>query len=150
MYSAEKIAKWFLARNKMDFNFGYTDECITNLKLQKLLYYAQGCVLALTNSPLFSEEIQAWEHGPVVPELYSKYKVYGRNGIEFNEQYDEKEIDEAIRGILETVYREFGQFSAWKLRDMTHQETPWKTTQKNSNISNDVIKEYFKTHYVEE
>ena len=81
MYKASEIAKWFIARNKADYEMGYTDELITNLKLQKLLYYAQGCVMALTDEPLFDEDIQAWEHGPVVPEIYHKYKSYGKSGI---------------------------------------------------------------------
>ena len=47
-------------------------EDLTNLKLQKLVYYAQGIHLAIYGKPLFNEAIKAWEHGPVVPELYRK------------------------------------------------------------------------------
>ncbi len=147
MYKAKEIAKWFLARNSTDYKMGYTDELITNLKLQKLLYYTQGCVLALTDKPLFDEEIEAWEHGPVVPEIYHEYKMYSKSGIEFDEPFDENLIDRDIKNILESVYNEFGQYSVWKLRNMTRSETPWKETAKNNNISKCLIKEYF--NYIE-
>lgn len=150
MYTADTIAKWFLARNKYDYDLGFTDELISNLKLQKLLYYAQGCVLALTGKPLFQEDIQAWEHGPVVPEIYRKYKEYGRNDIEYDGDFDRDSIDSDINDILESVYNEFGQYSAWKLRNMTHEETPWKSTAKNHVISKDIIKKYFLENYVEQ
>ena len=88
MYIAETIAKWFLARNKYDVDMGHGDELISNLKLQKLLYYAQGCVLAITGNILFNDDIEAWEHGPVVPTIYHLYKTFGRSGIEFDEDFD--------------------------------------------------------------
>lgn len=149
MCKAVDVAKWFLARNKYDYDFGCTDELISNLKLQKLLYYAQGCVLALTDKPLFEEDIVAWEHGPVVPEIYHLYKSNGKDGIPFNEQFDESSIDQETQNILESVYNEFAQYSAWKLRNMTHEETPWQETAKNDVIPKGSIKKYFLEHYVE-
>lgn len=149
-YTAETIAKWFLARNKYDVDMGIGDESISNLKLQKLLYYAQGCVLAITGDPLFNDEIQAWEHGPVVPDIYHQYKEFGRNDIEFDNDFDRSAISPQINDILEEVYNEFGQYSAWKLRNMTHDETPWQETLKNNPISNESIKKYFKENYIEQ
>lgn len=147
---ATEVASWFLSRNKYDYDLGCTDELISNLKLQKLLYYAQGCVLALTNIPLFDDDIYAWEHGPVVPVVYHMYKEYGKSEINFNEQYDKIQITSEINNILESVYNEFGQYSAWKLRNMTHDETPWKTTPKNNIIDTNIIKKYFIENYIEQ
>ena len=56
-------------------------DLITNLKLQKLLYFAQGWFLALYDTPLFKEEIQAWIHGPVVATVYHSYKGFGYGPI---------------------------------------------------------------------
>lgn len=148
MYKAYYIAEWFLARNRKDLIDG-SDEAISNLKLQKLLYYAQGCTLALTGEPLFDDEILAWEHGPVVPEIYHKYKKNEANGIPYDSNFDYCSLDSRTAAILEEVYQEFGQYSAWKLRNMTHQETPWKKTKKNDVISNELIKDYFIHNYVE-
>ena len=148
-HSASEIAKWFLSRNNEDYKLGNTDELISNLKLQKLLYYAQGCVLAITDKPLFNDNIVAWEHGPVVPSVYHEYKNNGKSGIEFNENYDRSSIGQQLNDILESVYAEFGQYSARKLRNMTHEETPYIKTCKNDVIDNNLIKSYFKENYVE-
>ena len=73
MYDVKDIANWFLIYNSyMETNQGA--DGISNLKLQKLLYYAQSAYLALKNTPLFSNNIIAWNHGPVVEEIYQKYK----------------------------------------------------------------------------
>lgn len=143
MYSALDIAKWFLNINRAQMNFE-DSEYITNLKLQKLLYYAQGYYLARKNDPLFKEDFIAWEHGPVIRKVYDEYKKNGAKGIEYNEDFNIS-IDKETEIILNEVYEKFGQFSAWKLRDMTHQEMPWRTTIRNDIISKEKIKEYFKT-----
>ena len=69
MLSCDDAAKYFLAQVSED-----AGDLISNLKLQKLLYYAQGFHLALYDQPLFPEAIEAWTHGPVVPDLYRHYK----------------------------------------------------------------------------
>ena len=83
-------------------------DLISNLKLQKLLYYAQGCYLALKNEPLFNEQIVNWAHGPVVEEIYHEYKNNGSNGIEYQGDYDDS-IDDNTVAILEEVYDIFGK-----------------------------------------
>ena len=64
-YSPLDIAKWFI--NATDRDSG---DAITHLKVQKLVYYAQGWAMAYLGSPLFEEDIQAWAHGPVVPSVW--------------------------------------------------------------------------------
>jgi uncharacterized phage-associated protein len=120
-FSASVIAKWFLAWA------AFEDEgVISNLKLQKLLYYAQGHFLATHEGrPLFGDEIQAWAHGPVVPAVYREYKSYGSAPIEFNENFDFSSIDDDTGSWLVAIWDTFGSRSAWKLREMTHSEPPW-------------------------
>ncbi len=118
-------------------------EYITNLKLQKLLYYAQGFYLARTNTPLFKEDFLAWEHGPVVRKIYDKYKSNGANGIKYDEDF-KVTIDVETEKILEEVYEKYGQYTAWKLRNMTHEEKPWQETPRNEVIPKNKIEEYFK------
>ncbi len=67
-FRARDIARWFIAWAEN------VDAEVSNLKLQKLLYYAQGHRLGATGEPLFSDPIQAWAHGPVVAEVYHAYK----------------------------------------------------------------------------
>ena len=151
MYSAKQIACWFIRYN---YNFIYLEnkesDFITNLKLQKLLYYAQGVYYAITDKLLFKDEIQAWVHGPVVPEVYRKYKENGMNGIKYDEDDEDNVIiDNETLEILVSVYNTFGKYSAWGLREKTHEEAPWKETGINHEINVNKIKEYFLEHYVE-
>ena len=74
--------------------------------------------------------------------IYDKYKTNGSKGIEYDEDFIAN-IDEQTETILQYVYDEYGKYTAWKLRDMTHEETPWKTTPRNEVISKEKIKEYF-------
>ncbi|MEZ7546394.1 Panacea domain-containing protein [Veillonella sp. 20925_1_51] len=145
---AKTIAMWFLQRNKREQKDNFDVEGISNLKLQKLLYYAYGCYLASTKKRLFSEHLEAWQHGPVVPEIYDIYKHYGAGSI--NSDSDSKvELEDEITDVLEWVYNEFGQFTAWALRNRTHEERPWLETEQSQTISDDLIYEYFVDKYVE-
>ena len=104
---------------------------------------------------MFSDDIVAWKHGPVVKDVYYKYKKYGKFGIKYkNEPNDEiicDKLEDDKKGIdiLEFVYKEFGQYTAWKLRNMTHNERPWKETLQGDVINNELIKEFFREEVVE-
>lgn len=139
---AKDIAEWFLNKNNYVSNITDT-EGITNMKLQKLLYYSQGHYLKKFNKPLFPEKIFAWQHGPVVKEIYHKYKEKGSRCIEFEGNPNLK-LPTKIENFLENIYDQYGQYSAWKLREMTHSEDPWKNTDINNEIDISVLKEFFK------
>ena len=146
-YDVKDIAKWFLNRNKIDEMEGIGDG-ISNLKLQKLLYYAQGCALGVNDTPLFREDIVAWTHGPVVEEIYHEYKVFGSAPIAFEDDFDGSFLTKDDDALLLQVYRLFGQYSAWKLREMTHNELPWKNAAHNGIIQKESIKKYFIEKYI--
>ena len=140
-YTAEETALYFLA--KADEDVG---DLISNLKLQKLCYYAQGVGMVARGQPLFDDRIEAWLHGPVVPELYKKYRQHGSNGIPPVTDLDVDTYDPADRMVLDDVYDYYGQYSAWRLREMTHNEAPWKDAYKegaNNVISPEALVEYF-------
>lgn len=139
MLSAQAIANYILVRSSQD------DDPVSNLKLQKLLYYCQGFHLAFFDEPLFGEAIYKWTHGPVVPEIYHAYKDYGANPIIPPEDMDLNDYDEKTRELLEEVYSVYGQFSAFGLRNMTHQEPPWSDAIDGQEISIDSMRNYFKT-----
>lgn len=142
---AENVAEWFLNKNNYISNITDT-EGITNMKLQKLLYYSQGCYLKKFNKILFPEKIFAWQHGPVVKEVYNKYKEKGAQCIEFNGNPNLK-FDSEIENFLDDIYDRYGQYSAWKLREMTHSETPWKNTTINEEIGVNFLREFFKSNW---
>lgn len=147
MHTATETAKWFLAHNRI-MTADEGADLISNLKLQKLLYYAQGSFLAVTGKPLFDDDIVAWDHGPVVESVYHQYKCNGSNGIPFDEDFDPAQFSKEENELLQEVYDTFGQYSAWKLRNMTHDESPWQNTPRNGVISKDSIKEYFTREYL--
>jgi uncharacterized phage-associated protein len=140
MVSVYDVANYFLAQSSDE-----AGDLISNLKLQKLVYYAQGCHLAVFDEPLFDEPIEAWLHGPVSPVLYQKYKSYESSGIPCPDEADFTVFTTKQRELLEEVYSVYGQFSAWKLRNMTHEEAPWKDTPINFTISHGAMKSFFKT-----
>ncbi|MDA3922719.1 MAG: DUF4065 domain-containing protein [Salinisphaera sp.] len=140
MYSAAQIANYFLCLSDDE-----AGDLLTNLKLQKLLYYAQGVTLAITGLPLFDERIKAWEHGPVVPQVWHEFRDYGGGPIPIPVDFDVEAIDEKDREILDEVYDVYGQFSAWKLRNMTHAEAPWLNADRNDEISHGSMRSYFET-----
>jgi len=121
-YAALTIAKWFIAWAEAE------GEELSNLKLQKLLYYAQGHHLAERHQPLFTEQIQAWSHGPVVSEVYREYKSCGSSSIVLpdTDPFSWGEVDPDTAELLSKVWNTYGGFSAGHLRNMTHEEPPWR------------------------
>lgn len=96
------------------------------MKLQKLIYYSQVWYLVWTESPLFSDEIEAWANGPVVRALYRKHRGQFRIGKGFfggeiarlsNEQKD----------VINKVLAFYGDKDPQWLSNLTHLETPWKS-----------------------
>lgn len=154
-YDAMDIARWFIERNQQDVRKG-EDEKMTLLKLLKLLYYAEGCSLALNNRSLFREKILAWEHGPVVKEVWKSFDNAYDLWVDANEM--EASLEKICRvdaELLEDVYSVFGKYSASGLRDKTHEESPWLDATQggksyNAEISRCAIKKYFEENYVEE
>ena len=144
MISAQEVAKYFLYLAEAK-----DDEEISNLKLQKLLYYAQGFNLAIFDKVLFQERIMRWAHGPVVPDIYHIYKRYGNAPIPYDEAVSIELFDTDAQELLQEVYSVYGQFSASALRNMTHHEPPWLEAEDNGVISNGSMKRYFKTRLVD-
>lgn len=137
-YKALDIANKIIS--KTDLEHGDT---ISNLKLQKMMYYQQGFHLAYFGTPLFDEDIVAWQYGPVVPSVYQEYKSFESNSISTSKEGISLSDDE--EELFNNVYEEYNQFSAVALMKMTHEESPWKTTEINSVISRDKIAAFFKT-----
>ena len=146
MHTANEIADWFIAWAEDEH-----EATLSNLKLQKLLYYAQGHHLGRTGLPLFPDRIQAWSHGPVVPEIYHRFKKYGRSEIspddEISDDFNWDDYSDVSRELIQT-WNTYGHLSAWSLRDRTHREEPWKKAfngERNVVIDADSMKAFFST-----
>ena len=138
------VANYILSLNDND-----AGDLISNLKLQKLVYYTQGFSLAILGKPLFNEKIEAWMHGPVIPDLYHKYKSFGSGAIDAdNLDIDFSKFSEDEKDLIQDVFNMYGQYSAWKLRNLTHEEPTWIGAYgrgDSTEISLDSMKKYFLT-----
>lgn len=143
MYSALDIADFFI-----QLAISQNDNSMDNLKINKMLFFAQGHMLAITGKPLFSEDIEAWDYGPVVPSVYKAFKCCGKNQIESPcEEFSESDLDPKTLNILIDVFMKYGQYTGIALKDMTHKKgTPWDIVYqrgKNNIISMDIMTDYF-------
>jgi uncharacterized phage-associated protein len=143
-YKASEVAKYliYLGSQKV-VGDSKEREGVTNLKLQKILYLAQAYFLAKIGRPLFADSIEAWEFGPVIPDVYHKFKKYKSNPI--ISEKDTSKISTEDKEVLNTIWEAFGGYSAGRLVDITHAHTPWKEAYKSSNneITTDAIKSYY-------
>lgn len=148
MPTAEQVADYILSLSRPEVG-----DIISNLKLQKLLYYCQGFHLAMNDgNPLFDEDIEAWNYGPVVPSVYHKYKDKGSNYIDPPDNPDLENLTTDQKELIEDVYTTYGQFSAWRLMEMTHDESPWKRSYNgslNRIITKQLMEQYFRTQVVD-
>lgn len=124
---------------------------VSNLKLQKLMYYCQGYFLAIHNDALFDDEIEAWDHGPVVRDVYFNYNSFGRADIVLQNPVATEAFSETINSVVSYVIDTLGKYHAWALRNKTHKEQPWlnhfdveKGTVDNAIISKEELTDYFK------
>jgi uncharacterized phage-associated protein len=143
MTKEEAVANFFIALGHSD---GGNGEYMTNMRLNKLMYFAQAWSLVLFDKPLFSETIKAWEHGPVIPSIYHKYRR-GRNPIvRTDPSFSIDMLDAKEQELLLAVIAKYGIFSTYRLRNITHRPgSPWESARTgNKIIEIEKIKEYFK------
>ncbi|MBS9384424.1 MAG: DUF4065 domain-containing protein [Dolichospermum sp. BR01] len=122
------------------------DESPSPMKLQKLCYYAQGYALA-EEKELFPENFQAWQHGPVIYDLYYKYKQYKWHPID----EDVSEPDEIDYEYLQDIVSAYGRYDGAALSTMTHRERPWLDARgdldelegSNALITKESLRDYF-------
>lgn len=126
MIDSLNAARYFIVRAYED---GMESE-MTNMKVQKLLYYSQSLHLALYDEPLFEEEIQAWRYGPVCPPAYKFYSEFEAKQLPIPGKEFLLQIPDKKKKLLEEVWEYFGGYHAYRLSDMTHGEFPWKKARK--------------------
>ncbi len=145
MVKVEQIAQWFTLRAAEDVNKG--GEYLTQLKLQKLMYYAQGFYYAFNDKKLFNDKIIHMPYGPAVESMLSKLRGHGSDQIK-SLNISVGDLPHDVITILSLVYDKLGQYSAYKLVELTHNEWPWQNTDQGKEIKANVIGEYFKRHYI--
>lgn len=131
--------------DKLVKDYGIIPEYITNLKLQKLLYFVQSLCLMIFDKKAFPEKILAWPYGPVVNEVYQKYKQNHANEIISADCV--KKVSSGLLKVIDEVITYYGSIEATKLIDFTHEEDPWRNTEINKEIDIELIKNYYNKVY---
>lgn len=144
MYNALVIANYIIAKcNEQTYN-------ISNLRLQKVLYYVQGYFFKTYNESAFDSDICNWPYGPVVPDVYYEYCVYGASLIHFENDQLEKHLNEIKnrkhRNLIDTIIEKCNDYTPGQLVYKTHEEAPWKETNRKDFILCNKIKDYFKNN----
>ena len=138
----EAIAKYILAKRTNEGN------PISNLQLQKILYYCQGYFIKFFNQLLFEEPICKWTYGPVVPETYYIYNIYGshkicESGKGFNSSLS---LPRKWENCLQHVVDRCVNLPIKTLVCKTRQETPWQNAETGKEIDIASIRSYFKVN----
>jgi len=117
MVSAQDVADYIIWSSHESGSF------ISNLKLQKLLFYVQAWHLAVFRRPLFPEKFQAWVRGPAIPEIYQRYQGYQWRNID--EDVRPPDLDPKTVAFMEEVLEEYGPLDARRLEQLARREDPW-------------------------
>lgn len=122
---------------------------INAIKAQRLVYYAHGWSLALLNTPLISEPVEAWEYGPVIRSLYQEFLKHGTGDISLIASATRVQNDIAI-ALIKKTWEVYGQYTDTQLSNLAHAGgTPWHQAWTQSRykagvcINNELIEAYF-------
>ena len=122
-----------------------SEDQLTHLKLQKLCAYAQAICLAYSGHEMFGEDLEAWQHGPVIPSLYQEFKSFGHAPIAAPVSLEAitRSFNEVESYVLQMVWAVYGRFTAWSLRQQSHWDFPGDFDSRGAIISKDNIKSAF-------
>lgn len=112
MYPAINIAKYIIAKCVRE------EMPISNLQLQKILYYVQREYFRRTGGPLFFDKIEAWQFGPVVRDVYFTFSVFGGSTIKLCDENISLEKD--VTDIIDPIIEEKRALDPWSLVEDTH------------------------------
>lgn len=143
MATASRIAKYIVKealKRKMP---------VTNLKLQKLLYFVQGVHLFMHKKVAFPDEIIAWQYGPVVKDVYYEYSIYGANDIIPIDKNEKIILSMRLKKLVSFVLDDLLRYSDIALVKETKKEgSPWSQVSLNEVIDEKDIYEYFLKNYI--
>lgn len=119
MFDARQVANWFVRRAADD------NKKLSIMQLLKLVYIAHGWHLEITGNPLFPNKIEAWRHGPVIPDVYREFRPSGVM-VEHIASDFPTIVPDRLSGFLEEIYKLYGSRSPFDLSEITHvQGGPW-------------------------
>jgi len=141
-YDARQIANWFIQRAQAE------GRALSIMSLLKLTYIAHGWHLEMRQLPLLNNRIEAWQHGPVIPEVYSNLRPQGivpqQPIADYPIPTDPYDVD-----FLEQIYKIYGHMSPFKLSELTHVAGgPWETARKWGGSYAEIPNDLIQSHYI--
>lgn len=142
MYDARQIANWFVQRATRD------GRRLSIMQLLKLVYISHGWYMEMSGAPLIRNKIEAWKHGPVIPDVYRSFRGQGIDVAAPIPGYS-AETNSYVENVLEQIYQGYGKLPARQLSDMTHEPGgPWELASKRfgyyAPITNDLILSHYR------
>lgn len=157
MYEARKICNFLLSRYEAK-RFE-----LTNLRINKLLYFIQAESLALRPEGLVRNHFEAWQYGPVIRPVFDAFKIYGEQYITAPAAYLDygsgqhlpipyNDIAQNDLDLIQNIFASYSRFSTSQLVSLSHeQDGPWDIVYKayladktlSPRISNDLIRQQF-------
>lgn len=136
MYNVIELSNYIIAE------FEKREAPITNLKLQKVLYYIQGYFMKSFGREAFRDELYCWTYGPVVPMSYFEYNMNGSAFLypKFNPNLSLSDIE---RGLIEKIIDKCKDIPSSRLVTMTHNEFPWQNADLGQIITKQSVKSFF-------
>lgn len=126
---------------------------LSQMKMQKLAFIANGWNLAIAGEPLINESAEAWDNGPVYREIWDRIRDRGLSADgrvrDYRGDCPTAELSPAESDVINHVWRKYGGMSAFALSDLTHQPgTPWTDTYfwngRNARIDNDAVRAHYR------
>lgn len=140
-YDARQVANWFIERAAKD------GRALSIMQLLKLAYIAHGWNLEIRNEPLFTNKVEAWQYGPVIPEVYHAFRPQGIHATKIVEA--PPITDAADLSFLEEIYKIYGHLSPFKLSELTHVSGgPWETARKWGGWYAEIPNDLIQSHYI--
>ncbi|MFK4794236.1 Panacea domain-containing protein [Sphingobium sp. ZW T5_29] len=142
-YDARQIANWFIKRAAND------GRVLSIMSLLKLAYIAHGWHLEMRGGkPLFDNRIEAWQYGPVIPDVYNEFRPQGVSASDISPAY-QAPLDASTEDLLEQIYKIYGRMSPFQLSELTHVAGgPWETARKWGGWYAEIPDEVILSHYV--
>lgn len=142
MKSSKTVANEFLKLARK------ADESLTPMQILKLVYIAHGWMLGLYHRPLIRDTVQAWQYGPVIPNLYNAMRQYRSSPVEEVRFPEGEELDKKESDVVSQVFEIYGKLSGPALSRLTHaKDTPWDLVYEQGSfgivISNDLIEDHY-------
>lgn len=139
-YSALTIAQYII-KHELDAN-----RPVTNLRLQKLLYFVQGNFYTLFNQECFYDKIEAWDYGPTIPSVYFKYSIFGSCTIFDFQKEDIEKISNYHKKYISLILNINSRYSTQDLVKISKNQKPWINAYLptfSREITKESIKNYF-------